>query len=48
MGQTETHDPNIYYVPHASRWPIIATLALGLLLFLPLRVSGITHDRGLR
>ncbi len=28
MGQTETHDPNIYYVPHASRWPIIATLAL--------------------
>jgi cytochrome c oxidase subunit 3 len=28
MGQTETHDPNIYYVPHGSRWPIIATLAL--------------------
>jgi cytochrome c oxidase subunit 3 len=28
MGHSETHDPNIYYVPHGSRWPIIATLAL--------------------
>ena len=28
MGHTETHDPNLYYVPHGSRWPIIATFAL--------------------
>jgi len=28
MAHTETHDPNIYYVPHGSRWPIIATLGL--------------------
>ena len=28
MGQSESHDPNLYYVPHGSRWPIVASLAL--------------------
>jgi cytochrome c oxidase subunit 3 len=28
MAHQETHDATLYYVPHGSRWPIIATLAL--------------------
>ena len=25
---TEHHDSNVYYVPHGSRWPVIASVAL--------------------
>ena len=24
----QTHDPNIYYVPHGSKWPIVGSIAL--------------------
>ena len=24
----ESHDANVYYVPHGSRWPVIASVAL--------------------
>jgi cytochrome c oxidase subunit III len=29
---TETHDPSQYYIPHSSRWPIIGSIALFLLM----------------
>ena len=25
---SEQHDPNVYYVPHGSRWPVVASVAL--------------------
>ena len=27
------HDPNVYYVPHGSRWPVIASVALFIAMF---------------
>ena len=24
----ESHDANVYYVPHGSRWPVVASVAL--------------------
>jgi cytochrome c oxidase subunit III len=28
-----SHDPNVYYVPHGSRWPVIASVALFVAMF---------------
>ncbi|TXK64866.1 cytochrome c oxidase subunit 3 [Alkalisalibacterium limincola] len=28
MAHAETHDPNVYYVPHSSWWPIIGAIGL--------------------
>ena len=27
------HDPNVYYVPHGSRWPVVASVALFIAMF---------------
>ena len=27
-AHAEHHDPNVYYVPHGSRWPVFASVAL--------------------
>jgi len=28
MAHTTTHDPNLYYVPHGTKWPILGSFAL--------------------
>ena len=28
QAHTELHDANVYYVPHGSRWPVVASVAL--------------------
>jgi cytochrome c oxidase subunit III len=28
MAQPTTHDPDVYYVPHHSKWPIIGSITL--------------------
>ena len=28
MAHTTTHDPNLYYVPHGTKWPIVGSFAL--------------------
>ncbi|HET9484534.1 MAG TPA: cytochrome c oxidase subunit 3 [Xanthomonadales bacterium] len=28
MAHSTTHDPNLYYVPHGTRWPIVGSFAL--------------------
>ncbi len=34
MAHTQAdHDPNVYYVPHVSRWPLFASVALFVLFF---------------
>ena len=29
----DTHDENVYYVPHGSRWPVVASVALFMAMF---------------
>ena len=31
--QAEHHDPNVYFVPHDSKWPLFASVALYILFF---------------
>ena len=31
--QAEHHDPNVYFVPHDSKWPVFASVALFILFF---------------
>ena len=33
QAQAEHHDPNVYYVPHDSKWPLFASVALFVLFF---------------
>ncbi|HRP73211.1 MAG TPA: cytochrome c oxidase subunit 3 [Luteimonas sp.] len=33
QAHTEPHDPNVYYVPHHSRWPVFASVALFIAMF---------------
>lgn len=28
MQAHDSHDPEVYYIPHGSRWPVIASVAL--------------------
>ena len=33
QAHAEHHDANVYYVPHGSRWPVIASVALFITMF---------------
>ena len=33
MAQTQTHDDNVYFVPHGSRWPIFGSVAMFTVMF---------------
>ena len=37
-----THDSNLYYVPHGSRWPVFASVALGSM-FYAYAILFVTH-----
>src|SRR5690606_7915047 len=33
QAHTEHHDPNVYFVPHGSRWPVFASISLFVAMF---------------